>query len=114
LDAYTDRGDYRLSLHQAVADDGLEVSFGPDPVVPGGDAPKALLFTSHEDNITILTIRINRGNCQFHSTTDLQLPKKMRFGGILAVRSFYHGDCIPIEAEVSTDKGDYRFDLSPY
>ena len=63
LDAYTDRGDYRLSLHQAVADDGLEVSFGPDPVVPGWDAAKALLFTSHEDNITILTIRINRGNC---------------------------------------------------
>jgi hypothetical protein len=107
-DVSTDRGDYRFPLSRAASDGhrGLEVTFGPEPSDPSS-MTSVLVVTSYEDSVNIRAIRVNRGNCQ--PTVAPSLPVTLSFGESFVVRWFIQADCVPIEADISTDKGDYTF-----
>jgi hypothetical protein len=104
VDISTDKGDYTASLRRASSGDraGLEAD-----LEYGERMGYRLVLTSHNDSITVRTIRINRGNCK--PAWPPRLPVTLRFGDRLIAGVFEPSFCLPIEAVVSTDEGDYTF-----
>jgi hypothetical protein len=113
LDAAAKRDKKTNDLGEPAADDNLTVTFES---APNSSGLYMLVITSREDSLTIRNIRVNRGNClaseqnhAFKGAEPLPLPVTLKFGERFALRWFYPHGCVPVEMDVSTDKGDYTF-----
>lgn len=98
----------------------IEVSYEPF-LLDSSRQLHVIAITAHIDKITIRNVRINRGNCLPSEQSPpggwpLPLPKTLNFGQRFELRWFFPGagGCQPIEVDVSTDKGDYTFQMVRY
>lgn len=65
------------------------------------------IISSHEDSITITSIKVNRGNCKFDSP---RLPRTLGFGQGIRIGVFIDAVCTPIEVRIVTDHGELVFE----
>ena len=62
-----------------------------------------LAVTSHEDNLAVKNVVVNRGNCHFSDGE--HLPQALKFGDRYVRLVF----CNPLEVQIATDQGQATF-----
>ena len=85
-------------------DDVLTAAIQPNPAFA---VLTDMTFTSKVDAITLTSLTINRGNCKSPNPSGVYIEKAtpLKFGEQVT----FTATCKPIEAEISTDHGDFVF-----
>jgi len=103
-----------LSAHAMAAPDPLIKVETSNSVHPAGTSFVNVIVTALDDNLTVKSIDVNRGNCRidnqkyvYSSNKETILPVALRYGQVVSVN--FYNNCVASEVVVTTDKGAWRY-----